>query len=115
MSSGLSVAGYEVIVRTAFVNGSEFHRVLVGPVAEDRAFQKKFMQWLLDMGYEGAWLVEEVKGNFSEKTTDFRDELSSLELVEELPSQNQSNGEERLIYPGQESEYNLARLRSVTE
>ena len=32
MSMGLNVEGHEVIVRSALVNGSDYYRVLVGPV-----------------------------------------------------------------------------------
>ena len=115
MSTGLSVAGYEVIVRSAFVSGSEFYRVLVGPVAEDRAFQEEFMQWLLDMGYEGAWLVKGVKVNSLENELDFSDELSSLEQPEKSLEKKQPIRKEPLIYPGQDTDYNPARLRLVTE
>lgn len=117
MSTGLSVAGYEVIVRPAFVNGSEFHRVLLGPVVGDRAFQREFMQWLSDMGYEGAWLVEGVKSYSSGNKPDFNNnnELTVLQEPEESPSQKQLNSKEPLTYPGQDSTYNLARLRVIAE
>ena len=103
MSTGLSVAGYEVIVRPALVG--------------DRAFQREFMKWLSDMGYEGAWLVEGVKSYSSGNKPDFNNnnELTVLQEPEESPSQKQLNSKEPLTYPGQDSAYNLARLRVIAE
>ena len=115
MSTGLSVAGYEVIVRPAFVNGSEFHRVLLGPVPADKGFQKEFVKWLLDVGYEGAWLVKGVKTASSKNFSESGDEPVVLQHSKELMNQGKPNRTDPRAYPGQESDYNLARLRVVTD
>ncbi|MCS5573166.1 MAG: SPOR domain-containing protein, partial [Pseudomonadales bacterium] len=65
-STGLNVAGYEVIVRSALVNGSDYYRVLVGPVPADKEFQQEFMQWLSDMGHEGAWVLGGIRDTSSQ-------------------------------------------------
>ncbi|SVE16073.1 uncharacterized protein METZ01_LOCUS468927, partial [marine metagenome] len=40
MSIDLIVAGYEVIVQSALVNGFDYYRVLVGPVPADKEYQQ---------------------------------------------------------------------------
>ena len=115
MSIGLSVVRYEVIVRSALVDGSEYHRVLIGPVPADKGFQQEFMRWLFDMGYEGAWLVKGVKAASSKISPDSRDEPVALRQSKGPLNQGQPNRIEPRAFPGEESDYNLARLRVLTD
>ena len=110
MSMGLNVAGYEVIVRSALVNGSDYYRVLVGPLPADKNFQQEFMQWLSDMGYEGAWVLKGVRDASSKHFLDFDDEPVVLQQPKEEPQRTEPR-----TNPGEHSDYNLARLRVVTD
>ena len=115
MSIGLSVVRYEVMVRSALVDGYEYYRVLLGPVPADKGFQKEFMKWLLSVGYEGAWLVKGVKTASSKKFEYADDEPIVVKHSKELLNQGKPNRAESRAYPGEESDYNLARLRVVTD
>jgi len=115
MSIGLSVVRYEVMVRSALVDGYEYYRVLLGPVPTDKGFQKEFVKWLLDVGYEGAWLVKGVKTASSKNFSESGDEPVVLQHSKELMNQGKPNRTDPRAYPGQESDYNLARLRVVTD
>jgi len=106
MSIDLNVAGYEVIVRSALVKGSNYYRVLVGPVPADKAFQKEFKQWLSDMGYEGAWVLERLTDTSPKHFPD----IDNKDLVLQQPKEQPQRMAVR-AYPGEESDYNLARLR----
>jgi len=110
MSMGLNVAGYEVIVRSALVNGSDYYRVLVGPLPADKNFQQEFIQWLSDMGYEGVWVLKGVRGTSSKNFLDFDDEPVVLQQPKE-----QAHRTEPQAYSGEYSDYNLARLPVVTD
>ena len=110
MSIDLNVTGYEVIVRSALVNGSDYYRVLVGPVPADKDFQQEFMQWLSDMGYEGAWVLKGGRDASSKHFLDFDDEPVVLQQPKEQPHRTEPQA-----YPGEYSDYNLARLPVVTD
>ena len=110
MSMGLNVEGHEVIVRSALVNGSDYYRVLVGPLPADKNFQQEFMQWLSDMGYEGVWVLKGVRGTSSKNFLDFDDEPVVLQQPKEPPHRTEPQA-----YPSEYSDYNLARLRVVTD
>ena len=110
MSMGLNVEGHEVIVRSALVNGSDYYRVLVGPVPADKDFQQEFMQWLSDMGYEGVWVLKGVRDASSTHFLDFDEEPVVLQQPKEHPQRTKPRA-----YPGTGSDFNLARLRVVTD
>ena len=110
MSIDLNVTGYEVIVRSALVKGSNYYRVLVGPVPADKPFQKEFKQWLSDMGYEGAWVLESLTDTSPKHFPD----IDNKDLVLQQPKEHPQRMAVR-AYPGEESDYNLARLRVVTD
>ena len=106
MSIDLNVAGYEVIVRSTLVKGSDYYRVLVGPLPADKEFQQEFMQWLSDMGHEGAWVLEGARDTSSQHFLEFDNKPVVLEQLKEQPQRATARA-----YPGEESDYNLARLR----
>ena len=106
----LEVPGYDVLVQAVSVNGSEFFRVLVGAVSPSE--EKGLMADLKDMGYLDAWLV---KAEFAEASPRIL-ELSGELIFKDEPvvikkTQLKPQATSNRAYPGDDSDYNLARLR----
>ena len=113
MSTSLNIAGYEVFVRSAMLNGLTHHRVLVGPIPEDKTFQQEFKQWLASRGYKDTWVVRGVKET----------PLSSRPSVEQVREPviikkkqiKEPTGTKSQIPFNTDDKYHPARLRSSTQ
>lgn len=55
-SEDINVADYQVVVQAVNVRGSDYYRVLVGPVSEDN--ENRLRHQLVQLGYAGLWLAE---------------------------------------------------------
>ena len=97
----------KVKVESADISGTTYHRVLVGPVTEDREADLKSS--LLNLGFDSALVLRGVKGPAipTQKT-------QSLEIMTppqrgyKLPGKGQAG---RPSNPGDDSDYNFARLK----
>ena len=68
------------------------------------------MQWLSDMGYEGAWVLKGGRDASSKHFLDFDDEPVVLQQPKEEPQRTEPR-----TNPGEYSDYNLARLPVATD
>ena len=110
MAGHLEVSGYDVLVHAVSVNGSEFFRVLVGAVRPSD--EEGLMADLKDMGYLDAWLVKAQVAVALPRTPElggeltFEDEPVVIKKTHLTPPAISNEA-----YPGDDSDYNLARLR----
>lgn len=99
-----SVSGYEVIVRSATVNGVDYYRVLVGPVSESD--EDDIKRRLAEQGHHGTWVLRGVS------SSSYLFDLDDEPVIRRQPIQPGSRLTEPRAYPGEESDYNLARLKN---
>ena len=106
----INITGYNVIVRSAMVNGSQYHRVLVGPVSDSDEVDVR--QKLSALGFDGVWILRGIPD--SAYLFDFDDELMDLDgepVIERSAIPSRPGRDEPVKYPGEDSDYNLARLK----
>lgn len=109
LSMSLNVAGYDVIVNSAVVNGASYHRVLIGPVPEDTEFQQEFMQWLATRGFRNTWVLRGVP----EKPAGPPEQVKKQPAVQQAPIVKTPPRTEPQSRTRQASDYNPASLQTA--
>ena len=110
MDLNLKVTGYEVFVRQVTVKGADYFRVLVGAVAPSD--EDSLMAQLTQMGHQDVWLVKASERRLPDDQAVFEDELvfEDEPVRVKKPPEKPQPAKTR-SYPGEDSEYNPARLR----
>ncbi|MBT4161210.1 MAG: SPOR domain-containing protein [Gammaproteobacteria bacterium] len=106
LSVSINAGAHDVMVKSTMVGGTRYYRVLVGPVSEDEEAVVK--RQLVEQGHEGVWVLRGVKVPSSSQSLDIGVPPKGFRVPsrQQMPQRNT-----RKTYPGEDSDYNLARLK----
>lgn len=99
---------HEVHVRGTDVGGTRYYRVLVGPVSESNEIS--VMRRLAEQGHDGIWMLRGVSEQRSSQNLD----IGTPPRGFKVPVRQQRPASlEPKSYPGEDSDFNLAKLRKA--